>query len=58
MYYLNLKKSKSGHQMMRTPIMLCFKAKGIHTASPGNSYIIYKNLRYLSLSVDKGGVLR
>ena len=38
MFYLHLKMSKSGHQEMRAPIMLGFKAKGIHTAPPGNSY--------------------
>lgn len=49
MFYLNLK-DKSGHPKMRTPIMLCLKAKGIRTAPPGNSYDILRNLDYLNFS--------
>ena len=50
MYYLNLKNSKSGHPRMLTPIMLCFKAKGIHTAPPGSSYKIKKDNAYKNFS--------
>ena len=46
MFYLNLKKSKSGHQKMQNPIMLCLKARGIRIAPPGNSYKLYKNKEY------------
>ena len=31
-------KRKGGHQKTQFPIMLCFKAEGIHTAPPGNPY--------------------
>ena len=34
---------KSGYPKIRTPIMLCLKALGIHTAPPGNSYNFNKN---------------
>ena len=54
MFYLNLKKdSKSGHPKMRTPIMLCFKVKDIHTAPPGNSYNLIKDLGYLRFLVGE-----
>ncbi len=49
MCYLN-SKSKSGHPKMRTPIMLCLKAKGIHTAPPGNSYNKLKDKGYKNFS--------
>jgi hypothetical protein len=51
MYYLNLKKSKSGHPKMQNPIMLYLKAKGIRIAPPGNSYKIIRKLNYIKLSV-------
>jgi len=47
---LEFKKSKSGHPKMRTPIMLCLKAKGIRTAPPGNPYNIIINQKYIKLS--------
>ncbi len=53
MFYLNLKSSKSGHPKMQNPIMLCLKARGIHTASPGNSYVLHKNYGYLNFSGRK-----
>ena len=53
MFYLNLKRSKSGHQKMQIPIMLSLKAKSIHTAPPGNSYNKHKKLRYLNFVVEK-----
>lgn len=53
MYCLNSKNSKSGHPKMRTPIMLCFEAKGIHTASPGNSYKKRSYDNYKNLSIKK-----
>ena len=46
--HINGKNSKSGHQKMQNPIMLCLKAKGIHTASTGNSYILYRKGGYLN----------
>lgn len=52
MYCLSLK-SKSGHPKMRTPIMLCLKARGIHTAPPGNSYNKLSNKEYIKLSMRK-----
>jgi len=54
MFYLSLKenKSKSGHPKMRTPIMLYLKAKGIHTAPPGNSYNLLRYSNYIKFSVD------
>ncbi len=68
MCFSNLKKSKSGHPIqkinflshklliefmrMQIPITLCLKAKGIHTASPGNSYKDYMNSYYINLSLD------
>jgi len=52
MFCLNLKKSKSGHSKMRTPIILCLKAKGIRTAPLGNPYNFDKDLEYLKLSID------
>ena len=51
MFYLNLKESKSGHPKMQNPIMLYFKAKGVHTAPPGNSYNFYRQLEYKKVSV-------
>jgi len=49
MFCLNLKnKCKSGHPRMRTPIMLCLKAKGVRIASPGNSYSILETDEYLN----------
>jgi len=42
--------SKSGHHKMRTPIMLCFKAKGVHIAPPGNPYYVTEDLEYSSFS--------
>jgi len=50
MFYSNLKenKCKSGHPRMRTSIMLCFKAKGIHTAPPSNPYNLFNKLNYLN----------
>ncbi len=53
MFYLNSKRSKSGHPKMQNPIMLCLKAKGIRTAPPGNSYILYKKYGYLNFSGRK-----
>lgn len=53
MFYWNLKKSKSGHPKMQNPIMLCLKAKGIHTAPPGNPYNFIRDLNYLKLSNSK-----
>ena len=58
MFYLNLKKSKSGHQKMQNPIMLCLKARGIRIAPPGNSYKLYKNKEYIKFSVDTYGWLK
>jgi hypothetical protein len=54
MFCLNLKNSKSGHPKMQTPIMLCFKARGIHTASPGNSYCLLRYVNYIKLSLKNG----
>ena len=51
MNYSNLKRGKSGYPKIRTPIMLCLKAIGIHTAPPGNSYNFDKNLGYLNIVV-------
>jgi hypothetical protein len=51
MFYLNLKKSKSGHPKMQNPITLYLKAKGIRTASPGNPYKRLMNLNDLNVSV-------
>jgi len=55
MFYLNLRdkkiRCKSGHPKMQNPITLCLKAKGIRTASPGNSYKLYSNINYIKLSV-------
>jgi len=45
---------KSGHPRMRTPIMLCFKAKGIHTAPPSNSYNLFKEIEYLNFTLLVG----
>jgi len=53
MFYLNLKRSKGGHPKMQIPIMLCFKAIGIHTAPLGNPYNSTKCLNYLKLSIKK-----
>jgi len=39
---------KSGHPKMRTPIMLCLKARGIRITPPGNSYNIFNNLMHLN----------
>ena len=54
MYCLSLKevkkRCKSGHPKMQIPIMLYLKAKGIHTAPPGNSYINLINTNYINLS--------
>lgn len=44
--------TKSGHPKMLNPIMLYFKAKGIHTAPPGNSYSFYKYTEYKKLSME------
>lgn len=55
MYYLNLKVSKSGHQVMQILIMLCLKAKGIHTAPSGNSYNIHRNKGYINFLNPKMG---
>jgi len=49
----NPNESKSGHPRMRTPIMLCLKARGIHTAPPGNSYNKLSNKEYIKLSMRK-----
>ena len=53
MFYLNLKKSKSGHPKMQNPITLYLKAKGIRTASPGNPYKRLMNLNDLNVSVGE-----
>ena len=50
---LQMKESKSGHPRMQTPIMLCFKARGIHTAPPGNSYNLKSMLIYINFVVTK-----
>jgi len=52
---LNLKGSKSGHLKMLNPITLCFKARGIHTASPGNSYNLGRNVAYKNFSEEVVG---
>jgi len=49
----DIKRSKSGHPKMQPPIMLCLKAKGVHTAPPGNPYNLIKCLNYIKLSVKK-----
>ena len=53
MFYSNLRKNKckSGHPKMRTPIMLCLKARGIHTTPPGNPYYVYKYPIYINFMV-------
>ncbi len=51
MYCLNLKESKNGHPRMRTPIMLCLKAIGIHIAPPGNSYNRKSNKGFIKFLV-------
>jgi len=53
MFCLNLKSSKSGHPKMQTPIMLYLKAKGIHTASPGNFYNLLNINEYINLSIRR-----
>ncbi len=57
MYYLNSKENKSGHPKTRTPIMLCFKARGIHPAPPGSSYDLFNEPEYLNfMLLINGGV--
>ena len=53
MFSLNLKNSKSGHPKMQDPITLYLKAKGIHTAPPGNSYNLLSKEDYINLLVWK-----
>lgn len=38
---------------MQIPIMLCFKAKGIHTAPPGNPYNNLKAKEYINFTIEK-----